>query len=298
MNNNDIDREEPYEYPIIIAIAVLSFIFTFILLFVSCRKKSEIKQSTFKFLMNNVLITSTLETVVQTIYYQKNTKENKNDDFNKDFEDPLCFIQAQIKMYYTISEEFWVISIALYCFFEIKGTNIMTLSNGLCIKFIYFLSNMVVPIILVELAYSNGLLGHRSNFCWLKTDETYFLTYFVSISTAISLLLIISTWILLKKKKVEKKLRRKIIIRMILFPTIQISRIVFYYIHIVYGYFTGDDCLHFLSISLRSSMALLYGCCFAYNVDIINELLCRKKKDVEPETILIDDTINISQESY
>lgn len=288
MNNNDIDREEPYEYPIIIAIAVLSFIFTFILLFVSCRKKSEIKQSTFKFLMINVLITSTLETVVQTIFYQKNGNSTN----------PLCFIQAQIKMYSTISEEFWVISIALYCFFEIKGTNIMTLSNGLCIKFIYFLSNMVVPIILVELAYSNDLLGHRSNFCWLKTDETYFLTYFVSISTAISLLLIISTWILLKKKKVEKKLRRKIIIRMILFPTIQISRIVFYYIHIVYGYFTKDYCLHFLSISLRSSMALLYGCCFAYNVDIINELLCRKKKDVEPETILIDDTINISQESY
>lgn len=288
MNNNDIDRGESYEYPIIIAIAVLSFIFTFILLLVSCRKKSEIKQSTFKFLMINVLITSTLETVVQTIFYQKNGNSTN----------PLCFIQAQIKMYSTISEEFWVISIALYCFFEIKGTNIMTLSNGLCIKFIYFLSNMIVPIILVELAYSNDLLGHRSNFCWLKKDETYFLTYFVSISTAISLLLIISTWILLKKKKVEKKLRRKIIIRMILFPTIQISRIVFYYIHIVYGYFTGDDCLHFLSISLRSSMALLYGCCFAYNVDIINELLCRKKKDVEPETILIDDTINISQESY
>ena len=290
MTNNEHDRGEPYEFPIIIAIAVLSFIFTFILLFVSCLKKSKIKQSTYKFLMRNVLITSTLETVAQTIFFNKKKEEN-------DIRKPLCLIQGQIKMYATISEEFWVISIALYCFFEIKGTNIMTLSNGLYIKFIYFLSNIVVPIILVELAYFYELLGHRTYFCWLQHDYNYLLTYFVFISPGISLLLIRSTWIYLGKKKVQNKLRRKIIFRMILFPTIQIIRIWFYYIHIIYMFFIKHDDLHFLSIALRSSLALLYGCCFAYNVDIINELLCRKKKDEEPEEILIDDAINISQES-
>lgn len=284
-----MNRGEPYEYPIIIAIAVLSFIFTFILLLISTLKKSKIKQSTFKFLMINVLITSTLETVVQPLSYDKSKIED---------DALLCIIQGQIKFFATISEEFWVISIALYCFFEIKGTYMMTISNGLCIKLIYFTSNIVIPIILVELAYVYNLIGHRTYFCWLKHDYDNLLHYFVTASTSISIILIISTWILLKVRKTQRQLRKKIIIRMILFPLIQISRIVFYYIHIVYFAYTKKDSLHFLSIALRSSFALMYDCCFAYNVDIINELLCKKNKDEIEEVKLISvDTLNISQES-
>ena len=267
INNN---KGEPYEYPIMITIAVLSFCITsFLFILSQCQNTQFDEKSTIQFLMINVLIASTLDTIVQPLILHPD-----------DITSLICIVQGRVKLFSIISEEFWVISINLYCFISIKGSNIMN-SDSITKKLIYFAINMGIPIISVEIVQICGLFGHRTYFCWLqhsKDNKIYYdiYTYFVSISTIICIILIILTFIQLKKKILEKKMQKTLILRMLIFPFIQLVRIVFYILR--YCIELGST-FHFFSLCLRSCSALMYGLCFALNVDSINRMCCRKKQE-------------------
>ena len=63
---------------------------------------------------------------------------------------------------------------------------------------------------------------------------------------------------------------------MLIFPSIQLVRIVFYILR--YCIELGST-FHFFLLCLRSCSALMYGLCFALNVDSINRMCCRKKQE-------------------
>ena len=285
----DVKPQQPYEYPLIVAIGLISLVFTVTLIILSQRDKIKVEHnSIFKFLMINVLIASTLDSTIQTINYRPDPDSNK--------ETIQCKIQSHFKLFSIVSEEFWVISVARYCYSELKETGETIISNnGIIKKLIYLGINYLIPLGLVEIVGALSLLGPRTFFCWLvKLEDVYYLdyySYFVLLAILIFVIITVLTYSLLKKRNTDSKLIKSIICRLMLFPLIQFCRMLFYEMR----FFMDDrgSPLHFVSIFLRSTTALMYGICFAFNVDIINDLICKKKKQdiqIEDDTFIINNS--------